>query len=870
MAYDPVDQYVVLFGGDNESTSNAYSDTWTFAGGTWTELSPSTSPPARYAGGMTWDAADGYLLLFGGHDYPSGVDYGDTWTFVHGTWTELFPTSAPAPRWRFAMAYDFTDRYVVLYGGTDNGTTYYADTWTFVGGNWTDISKLVSGSPPLRYRATMAWDPLGGYLVLFGGCTSSACTTPDQSTWTYLNLTWTPLSPSTKPAGRLYFGFTYDSVIGGIVLFGGSTNSAESTTGQDTWVFSDGNWTQITSSVGTAPSDRGFMMMAFDGADNYTLLFGGASSGTTVVPLGDTWILGPEVLARISATPSSADLGQAVQLNATPLAAHGSVSYNYTGLPAGCLSANVSILTCTPSAEGSFLVTVHDSSTAGGVSNASANLTVGSDPSITAFTANRTSVTAGSAVQLTLTPAGGTMPYRYSYSGLPAGCSSSNSPTPTCTPTGTGNFTIGASLTDAAGYLVTASLDLTVNARPSLTALTSDPQVVDVGQATVISITAAGGTAPLGYSFTGLPAGCVSADLASLSCTATVSGTFPIGATVTDADGWTASMVASLTVDPDPSVISFAAAPALLDLGGSIHVWLNASGGTGGLTYAYTGFPSGCVLGVASTGSCVPQVTGNFTITGTVTDGLGFSVHQTLVLTVNADPAVTLIRVTPAGIDVGQTAAMQVVYTGGTAPFSFSYTGLPFGCTGTATAFVNCTGSSPGSSSITVTLTDHLKQASSLAGTLIVYARPSIASFGATETSLTVGGTTTLSVAVTGGAGNDSFAYAGLPAGCHTTDASTLVCTPTAAGAFTVGVNVTDLLGSSAHAFLNLSVQSASSTSGGLGSSSTVLWIVVAVVVVAAIVGALVVMRRRRKQPPADSTAAAEPAWAEPPPDEAT
>ena len=97
------------------------------------------------------------------------------------------------------MTYDAADGYVLLFGGTDStGATTYSDTWEFLAGNWTDLATKVSGTPPGTYRTEMSYDPLGGYAVLFGGCTTSTC--PDQNTYTYHNLTWKSLSLSTKPA----------------------------------------------------------------------------------------------------------------------------------------------------------------------------------------------------------------------------------------------------------------------------------------------------------------------------------------------------------------------------------------------------------------------------------------------------------------------------------------------------------------------------------------------------------------------------------------------------------------------------------------------------------------------------------------------
>ena len=197
-----------------------------------------------------------------------------------------------------------------------------------------------------------------------------------------------------------------------------------------------------------------------------------------------------------------------------------------------------------------------------------------------------------------------------------------------------------------------------------------------------------------------------------------------------------------------------------------------------------------------------------------MTDGLGFTVHMPLTLTVNDVPTVTSVQVAPGAIDVGQTTAIQVLYSGGTGPFTFLYSGLPVGCAASTDAFVNCTARSAGASTISVTLTDHLKDSSSLTGSLNVYARPTVTSFSANFPTVTVGDPTTLSVVTNGGAGGDVFVYTGLPGGCASQNSSTLSCTPTATGNFLVNVTVTDSLGVSAFATLNLTVQSATSSSG--------------------------------------------------------
>src|SRR5205807_277122 len=80
-------------------------ETWEFHAGTWTQLSPSNSPPARFSASMAYDAADGYILLFGGAGNTVGI-LGDTWEFHGGQWTQLSPASSPSPRQYPSMVYD--------------------------------------------------------------------------------------------------------------------------------------------------------------------------------------------------------------------------------------------------------------------------------------------------------------------------------------------------------------------------------------------------------------------------------------------------------------------------------------------------------------------------------------------------------------------------------------------------------------------------------------------------------------------------------------------------------------------------------------------------------------------------------------------
>ncbi len=87
------------------------------------------------------------------------------------------------------------------------------------------------------------------------------------------------------------------------------------------------------------------------------------------------------------------------------------------------------------------------------------------------------------------------------------------------------------------------------------------------------------------------------------------------------------------------------------------------------------------------------------------------------------------------------------------------------------------------------------------------YRGPTILGFNATPNPVGVGHTTTLGVFATGLLGTFVYTYTGLPPGCATADFSSLLCTPTGAGDFTVRVFVNYTGGGSSNATLLLIVQ---------------------------------------------------------------
>jgi hypothetical protein len=843
MVFDPSDGYVLLFGGADASGS--LSDTWSFAHGQWTELYPSNSPTGRYLGGIAWDAADGYAVMFGGYSLPSAYINNETWTYVHGTWTNLTGSTnqTPGPRWRPLMTYDAGDGFVLMYGGT-TASTAYSDTWEFLHGNWTALT--VSGSPPVRFRASMVYDPVDNYTLVFGGCTSFTCSTPAASTWEYHNLTWASLSPSGPPSARVYYGLTYSPVAETVLLFGGTTDPVASSGAlSDTWNFTRGNWTSLTSSLTVSPPKLAYLEMAFDPVDGYSIAFGGQYLNATYS--NETWALGPSLLGPISVTPGAIDLGQSVTIDALPIDHPGYVVYNYTTLPPGCLSANVSALTCTPNASGVFSVIVVRNDSAGVPSTENASAVVDADPTIASFTSSAGAVTVGSTVLLNTSASGGTAPLAYRFSGLPAGCSTTDRPLLSCTPTSAGNYTVEVNVTDAAHYGVNATLTVTVNGQPSFTQLTALPTALDVHQTLRLAAILRGGTPPIQYLWTGLPPGCASNDSAMMTCRPTGPMSGIVTLTATDADSWVTNSSVEVFVAGDPVFTSGIAAPSAVDVGTSVDLWANVTGGTGAFSFVYSGGPASCTLGNSAANTCLPSVAGNFTIQAQATDGAGFSIFENFTLTVNPAMSSPTVAATPGAIDLGQNVTIEVAPVGGTSPYTVEFTGLPRGCDAVPPSpSVSCTPGAAGTFRVTGTVTDALGQVMSGFGLLVVHRDPSVSLVVANGASTALGNPLDLYANATNGSGGFTYAYTGLPTGCTNQNTSSLTCTPTATGSYLVTVTVHDSLGvtTTAQTFANVT---ASSSTSVLGLPATTFALLLAAAVVLVAMTMLVLVRRRRK-----------------------
>ena len=288
MAYDPATHQVVLFGGLGNNI-NSLADTWIWNGTTWKEVFPSHQPSARFGASLAYDGANHTLVLFGGEEVCCGLGDGgqlnDTWTWNGTTWKELSPATSPGPRAYASMAYDPVGGLLVLFGGENpNVYSFYGDTWTWNGRTWKEASASTSGLSA-RDEASMAFDGGNHTLVLFGGSNSSG--TDLNDTWTWSGTAWRQSAPAHSPPTLSAACMGYDGATNQLVLFGGEHAVTTPQLENETWTWSGTSWTELNPSA--KPPVRSAATMAYDATSEQLLVFSGYPS------LDDTWSWGVPV-----------------------------------------------------------------------------------------------------------------------------------------------------------------------------------------------------------------------------------------------------------------------------------------------------------------------------------------------------------------------------------------------------------------------------------------------------------------------------------------------------------------------------------------------------------------------------------------------
>jgi hypothetical protein len=572
----------------------------------------------------------------------------------------------------------------------------------------------------------------------------------------------------------------------------------------------------------------------------------------------------------ISTSPSGVDVGQ----NATATGAgFGTVlaitAFTLDGIPLTCTSASngstcysgaittngtggftVTFLVPTVAVSGPYTIEANDSAGA----SWDGSVTVYVDPTVGAITASLPSADLQEPVTFNATVSNGSGGFGYVWSGLP-GCSGASDPL-RCTATDLGVATIRLMATDSNGIAaISPTFVFTVNDDPTVTAPTANVSTVDVNQSVTFTTTAASGSgAYSSYNWAGLPSGCIGIT-ASVACVPRASGTWDISVSVTDSVGWTsAAQGLSFPVDPDPSVAAPVANRTAADVGQSVTFSASASEGSGGYAYDWIGVPSDCSSETSQL-VCAMTAAGTYVISVVVADSNGYrTASAPLTFHVSTLPTVSLLA-SPLAVDAGQRVAFNATASGGSGGTSYTWTGLPTGCTGTS-ANVSCLAGLPGTYSATVRVRDSNGGVDTSKPVVVVVAAPLVANPPTYSAGPVAGAAVTFTASSSGGTAPVSYAW-------HFGDGSTGTGATVphiyvVAGTYSATVWVNDSAGASVPKTVSLTVAAPPTpqkNTTASGPSPALLGAAGAGIVIVVVAVTLLLLVRRRKSHSSQSDA---------------
>lgn len=233
---------VVMYGGT--TAAGTVGDLWQWTGGDWLLLSSgSPGPVRRNAAAIASEGPLGLLVFggyfpgFGGIISPPQVR-NDTWRFASGTWTQLSPALSPPARQDHAMV--TTPQGVLMFGGCGlNGVPLFQDTWSWNGTTWTQLAPVTS--PPARFGHQMAYDTARGVTVLFGGRDANLIGTQFANTWEW-NGSWSLRTPLHQPPGGMPAGMAFSPATQRTIV---SASTGVPAAPNTTWAWDGTDWQQL-------------------------------------------------------------------------------------------------------------------------------------------------------------------------------------------------------------------------------------------------------------------------------------------------------------------------------------------------------------------------------------------------------------------------------------------------------------------------------------------------------------------------------------------------------------------------------------------------------------------------------------------------
>jgi hypothetical protein len=242
----------------------------------------------------------------------------------------------------------------------------------------------------------------------------------------------------------------------------------------------------------------------------------------------------------------------------------------------------------------------------------------------------------------------------------------------------------------------------------------------------------------------------------------------------------------------DRPVAVLRTSPSLTEENMSVTFDGQAFGGSGLISFHYTGLPPGCAPPTTLVFSCQPIGTGTYVVGLNLTDADGAYGNTTALVRI-LSPLSVQVDERPWALDVGQGWNLTVNSSNGLPAYAYAYSGLPVGCLG-LNASVSCRPSVAGVYAFNVSVTDSLGRQVVWNGSVTVRPDPTV-TVALSDAEVETNESETVSWNVTGGSGPYTVTVSGLPTGCPSPATTPELCTAGTPGVYPVTVNAVDALG---------------------------------------------------------------------------
>ncbi|UCE10638.1 MAG: hypothetical protein JSW61_01540, partial [Candidatus Thorarchaeota archaeon] len=158
MVYCSETDEMIMYGGLGDTR------TWSFncETRTWSRVTTSGDPGPHHSAAMAYDPVENVIVLFGGVSSSAMIPLDDVWIFDCETreWTELYPSVVPLARYGHVMTYDMSMNRTVMAFGNNLDVGFQNDTWTYdVSTNtWSEIEYI--GTPGHLKWPSMVYDSI--------------------------------------------------------------------------------------------------------------------------------------------------------------------------------------------------------------------------------------------------------------------------------------------------------------------------------------------------------------------------------------------------------------------------------------------------------------------------------------------------------------------------------------------------------------------------------------------------------------------------------------------------------------------------------------------------------------------------------------